>query len=203
MVPNFALSLSFEGISLLRRIGKEWARLEDVSLSEADLDAAMQRLRETALELDPKGDKVLIVVPNEQIRYLDLPDLGGDASARTEAARAALDGATPYAVDDLAFDQSHEGGRLKVAAVARETLDEAEGFAQTHGFQPVALVAKAPDGAFDGPVWFGPAQSWGKRKTQRIAKAIRRVMRCRQVGLACLGFFPLRMVLCPHLPPDR
>lgn len=164
MVPNFALSLSFEGISLLRRVDAGWASIDGVALSETDLDAAMARLRDRAVSLDPKGDKVLLVLPNEQIRYLDKPDFGGDKPAQAAAARTVLDGATPYSVDELAIDHVTQDGRLYVAAVARETLEEAENFAITHGFQPVGFTANPAAGAFVGPMWFGAANSWGKRK---------------------------------------
>ncbi|KUF12052.1 hypothetical protein AVJ23_05625 [Pseudoponticoccus marisrubri] len=158
MVPNFALSLSFEGITLLRRMGDRWARIEEVALDSGDFEAAVIGLRDRAEALDPDGAQVMLVIPNEQIRYLDMPDLGGDDSARTEAIKAALDGATPYAVADLRFDHTVTGGRLHIAAVAQETLDEAEAFGTQHGFTPVSFVAIAPEGGFPEAVFFGPAQ---------------------------------------------
>ncbi|MBS0125175.1 hypothetical protein [Thetidibacter halocola] len=175
MVPNFALSLSFEGISLLRRVTAGWARIADVSLTETDLDHAMARLRERAVALDPRGDKVLLLLPNEQIRYLDIADPGGDVATRESATRAALDGATPYAIADLAFDHVAADGRLQIAAVARETLSEAEGFARQHGFTPVGYAARAPQGTFAGPVWFGVPDTEARRKVKRLAEAIRLV----------------------------
>ena len=53
----------------------------------------------------------------------------------------ALVGRTPYAVEDLVFDFSRQGDHLKVAVVARETLEEAEGFAEAYGFCPAGFVA--------------------------------------------------------------
>ncbi len=173
MVPNFALSLSFEGIALLRRMDDGWARIADAALDSADLDAEMHRLRAEAQALDPDGADVALVIPNEQIRYIDLPDLGGDAAMRETAILAALDGATPYAVSDLGHDHSLAGGRLKIAAVARETLQEAEAFATQHGFAPVSFLANPPDGAFDGAVFFGAAASWKGAAPSRPAEALR------------------------------
>jgi len=171
MVPNFALALSFEGITLLRRTGQSWARIEEVPIDHADLDAAVIAMRDRAEALDPKGANVAVVIPNEQIRYLELPDLGGDDTARDVAIRAALDGATPYPVSDLRTDHVQTAGRLKIAAVAQETLDEAETFARDHGFTPVCHMARAPEGRFDGPVFFGPASSW-KRAVSRPQRAM-------------------------------
>ena len=44
-------------------------------------------------------------------------------------------------VEDLVFDWSGKGATVKVAVVARETLDEAEGFAVAHRLNPVSFVA--------------------------------------------------------------
>lgn len=171
MVPNFALSLSFEGIALLRRMGDVWARIDDVSFEADDLDTAMAALRDKALSLDPKGTDVVLILPNEQIRYMDLPDLGGDEIAREIAIRAGLDGATPYEVKDLSFDYTLSDGQIQIAAVANETLDEAQGFARVHGFTAISYAAQAPDGQFDGAVFFGKAKSW-RRAARRLPRAI-------------------------------
>ncbi|MBY6162211.1 hypothetical protein KUV73_15095 [Mameliella alba] len=160
MIPSFALSLSFEGISLLRRMGPRWARIDDVSLDDPDFDAQVIALRDRAESLDPNGAQVALIIPNEQIRYIDQPDLGGDETARDVAIRASLDGATPYAVDELRYDHKVSDGRLQIAAVAKETLDEAHGFAVEHGFVPVCFLAKAPEGSFDAAVFLGKAKGW-------------------------------------------
>mgnify|MGYP007022324374 CR=1 FL=1 len=171
MVPNFALSLSFEGIALLRRMGDVWARIQDVAFDGGDLDAAMSDLRETAAALDPKGTDVVLLIPNEQIRYMDLPDPGGDEVSREIAIRAGLDGATPYEVKDLTFDYTLSQGHVQVAAVANDTLDEAQAFAKAHGFTPISYAAQAPDGAFKGAVFFGKAKGW-RRAARRLPHAV-------------------------------
>ncbi|WP_425098794.1 hypothetical protein [Tropicibacter sp. S64] len=171
MVPDFALSLSFEGIALLRHVNGRWACIDEVALDVPDLDGAVNALRDRALALDPEGEKVVLVIPNEQIRYLDAPDPGDDAAAREAAVRRALEGATPYEVKDLVFDHVADRGRLRIAAVARETLDEAEAFAATHGFAGVSHAAIAPDGAFRGAVHFGKVKGW-KGRTRRLPAAM-------------------------------
>lgn len=171
MTPNFALSLSFEGIGLLRRMGPRWARIDEVSLDHDDFDAQVIALRDRAEALDPTGAQVALIIPNEQIRYLDQPDLGGDAAARDLTIRASLDGATPYAVSELRYDHVVSGGRLLIAAVAQETLDEAQGFAREHGFEPVCYLANPAQGEFDGAVFFGKASGWG-RAVSRPARAL-------------------------------
>ncbi|SDO42819.1 type IV pilus biogenesis protein PilP [Lutimaribacter pacificus] len=159
MKPNFALVLSFDGIRLLHRAPAGWLRVGAAALDAPDLTAELEGVRGKALRLDPGGIRAKLVIPNEQIRYLTIEtgDLDeGDIPARV---RDALDGATPYAVGDLAFDWARDGAQTHIAAVARETLDEAEDFATEHAFNPVSFVAIPPEGAFSGEPFFGPAPS--------------------------------------------
>ena len=155
MKPNFALSLSFEGISLLHRAFPGWNRVGDVALDSPDLAGALAVLRETAQQINGHDITSKLVIPNDQIKYLSL-DLGILGEEERDAAiRAALVGATPYPVDHLEFDWSVEGDRTHVAAVARETLAEAESFAESHGFGPLSFVAIPPEGQFAGEPFFG------------------------------------------------
>lgn len=198
MIPNFALSLSFDGIALLRRMGPRWALIDDVPLDHADFDSRVIALRDRAESLDPTGAQVALIIPNEQIRYLDQPDLGGDETARDIAIRASLDGATPYAVNELKFDYVVTDGRLQIAAVAIETLDEAQSFAVEHGFDPVSFMAQAPEGAFDSAVFFGKAKGWNK-PASRPARAIRIV----EADEAALKPLPKPELVAPAAPKSQ
>jgi hypothetical protein len=154
MKPSFALSLSFEGIRLLHRSGTGWTIVGEVALDSPDLGGELSILRRTAIALDPAGLRSKIVLPNDQIRYLSI-----DTARATEAqVRAALEGATPYAIDELAWDVSRGGGRTYIAAVARETLDEAESFALDHRFGPVSFAAIPGEFEFVGEPFFGPTK---------------------------------------------
>ncbi len=144
MTPNFALSLSFDGIRLLQRVSGGWGLVGEVALDTPDLTGALYVLRQTAEEYTRDAVATKLIIPNEQIRYLSVQTGDVDDAGRWVAVRAALDGATPYAVDDLAFDMSTDGPNTRVAAVAKETLLEAESFAAAHGFNPVCFVA-APE----------------------------------------------------------
>jgi len=158
MKPAFALSLSFDGISLLHRCAGGWRTAGDVALTEPDLNGALAGLRKTAAQLDDAPLRVKIIIPNEQIKYLTVETGMADAGNRNRLVRQALEGATPYAVDDLVFDISVEGANTHVAAIARETLDEAEGFAVEHKFGPVSFVAIPDDKPFLGEPFFGPTR---------------------------------------------
>ena len=94
MKPNFALTLSFDGISLLMRAFPGWQLVGEVALDSADLAGDLTALREKAENLG-KGDlNCKLVLPNDQIKFLSL-ESGADVES-------ALDGATPYALSDLA-----------------------------------------------------------------------------------------------------
>ena len=151
MTPNFALSLSFEGIRLLQRSSDGWLLVDEVALDDADLGAALARMKDRAAQLDPSPLRTKLLIPNDQIRYLALDNPRADEAD----IRASLDGATPYALDDLVFDYSRGGGRTYVAAIARETLEEAEGFAAGYGFNPISFAAVPDAFTFVGEAFFG------------------------------------------------
>lgn len=157
MKPNFALTLSFDGIGLLHRAFSGWHDVGEIALDTPDLDADLAALRDKGLALAKGPMLSKLVIPDAQIKYLTFDGHGASGEALIQAVRDHLDGATPYALDDLAYDWSLEAGQVHVAAVARETLDEAEAFADTHGFNPVSFVARPADGKFIGEPWFGEA----------------------------------------------
>ena len=137
MTTNFALSLSFDGIRLLQRVADGWYLVGDVVLDSADLKGDLADLREKALSLDPSGLRCKILIPEEQIKYITLETAQTDINDVMEV----LECATPYAIKDLVIDFDRNGGRTFIAAVARETLEEAEAFAKDHKFNPVSFAA--------------------------------------------------------------
>ncbi|MEB8385758.1 hypothetical protein OO012_00840 [Rhodobacteraceae bacterium KMM 6894] len=151
MKPDFALILSFQGIGLLYRGAPGWQSVGDVRLDSPDLNADLADLRARAEALAPGPALCKLVIPDDQIKYLDL-EADGDPE---QAVRAALDGATPYDVDDLSYDWSAQDGRIYVAAVALETLAEAEAFATEHDFAPISFAAMPSEDKFAGEPFFG------------------------------------------------
>jgi len=132
-----------------------WHLVGQVALDDADMTGALARLHEAALTLEPSGVSTKLLIPNDQIKYIAID------TTRTEEddVRAALDGATPYPVDQLSYDFAKGGGRTYIAAVARETLDEAEQFANEHGFNPVSFAAVPEPFTYVGEAFFGAARS--------------------------------------------
>lgn len=162
MKPNFALSLSFDGIGLLRRAYMGWHQVGEVDLDQPDLSKALADLRLQAEKFAPSGFSTKLVIPDGQIKYLDLPTDESWAEDRAGFVAAALDGATPYALSDLAYDWSVSGDRVQIAAVARETLAEAEAFAVEHDFAPVSFVALPAEECFTGEPFFGTTAVAGR-----------------------------------------
>ena len=156
MKPTFALDLTRDVIALLHRTPKGWLSIGEVAFDAPDLDAAVDYLRKTALGLSPMGMAIKIVLPASQILYTEVHAPGPSRDDKRRQIAAGLEGRTPYAVEDLVFDWSGKGATVKVAVVARETLDEAEAFAVGHRLNPVSFVAIPEDGSFVGEPWFGP-----------------------------------------------
>jgi len=158
MKPSFALNLSLGGISLLHRTPGGWHLVGEVDVESADLADTLGFLRQTAAGLDSAGVTTKLILPNTQILYSLIDAPGPSVSDREFQIRAALSGMTPYAVDELVFDWKPAGDKVKVAAVARETLEEAEDFAVQHKFNPLSFVAIPEANDFDGEPFFGETQ---------------------------------------------
>lgn len=155
MKTNFAITLSFDGIQLLHRAAGGWRRVGTIAPDVENLTEALEGLRQQALLLEPSGLVTKLLLPNDQIKYLTIDTKDMSATKRFDAARTSLDGATPYAVDDLAFDICPDDAQTHIAAVAKETLAEAEAFAVEHDFNPVSFSAIPGDNAYLGAPFFG------------------------------------------------
>ncbi|WP_397543253.1 hypothetical protein [Roseovarius salis] len=162
MRPNFALMLSFEGISLLHRTHAGWHLVGEVRLDSATLSGDLAELAGKARALDPTGLRSKLVIPDEQIKYLGFDTEATDGDQIEREVRSALDGATPYTLAELSYDWSMRGGHVHVAAVARETLAEAEDFALEHDFNPMCFVAMPGEDVFAGEPYFGETKHAGR-----------------------------------------
>ena len=155
MTPNFTLSLSFVGIKLMHRVSGGWHLVGEAALEDPDLTGTLARLRQTALALEPGGLRTKLLLPSDQIKFLSIDT----TMTSHEDIEHALHGATPYAIEELVIDYNRSGGRTHIAAVARETLAEAEAFAIQHKFSPITFAAVADDYTFNTEVFFGMTSS--------------------------------------------
>ncbi|UFM64357.1 hypothetical protein LOS78_02460 [Paracoccus sp. MA] len=150
-VTEYALSFSEDAVHLQRRDrtggqgGANWRHLGSVDFASASFREEFTRLRAMATGAGIEAAlPVTLVIPDDQILYTTLTVAPGADRAR--AVGRALDGLTPYAIDDLAFDWEGDGDSVRVAAVARQTLREAHDFAMQYGFEGQGYCATpAPD----------------------------------------------------------
>ncbi|TJZ87067.1 hypothetical protein [Paracoccus hibiscisoli] len=153
------MSFTQEAVRLECRDGTGWQSLGQARFAGGDLAAVLNSLREEAGGQAGELDTVL-VIPDDQILYTVLTVPFGSDTAATIA--RALEASTPYGADDLAFDWCPAANgdieTLRVAAVARRTLDEAEDFARAQGFRPSGFQARPGDDRFDGHPDFGPSR---------------------------------------------
>ncbi|MFW8634329.1 hypothetical protein [Cribrihabitans pelagius] len=160
MTPGFALFLYPESITLRARTNESgWQDVGSTRFAVPDLPGALAALREKAQADGPDALQCALVLPAEMIRHLTIETGEVDTVERRAQAEKALEGATPYAVAELVFDISAEGALTHIAAAAKETLAEAEGFARAHGFTPVSFTAEAEGTAFKQPPVFGQCKA--------------------------------------------
>ncbi len=157
--PEFAMSFTQEAVQLERRDGPEWRPLGQARFTGDDLTARLIAMRDQAGggggELD-----TLLVIPDDQVLYTTLTVPFGSDTPATIA--RALEASTPYAAQDLVFDWcpavNGDIETLRVAAVARRTLSEAEDFARAQGFRPSGFQARPDDDRFEGQPDFGTSR---------------------------------------------
>ncbi|AGT07953.1 ribonuclease E domain-containing protein [Paracoccus aminophilus] len=149
--PDHALSFSADAVHLLRRAWgtspDDWEEIGFADFSSPSFRSDLAELRGT-ISHAPDLVPVVLVIPDDQILYTDLSVPVG--VARTQAVGLALDGLTPYAIEELAFDWDGEGNDIRVAAVARQTLIEAQEFASRHGFDGCEYSAQPAAEDFPG-----------------------------------------------------
>ncbi len=154
MTPAFALDLALDGIRLLYRADGGWTVVGDVALDAPDLDTRLAALRADAEALAPGAVRTELIIPASQIRYTEISRDPGEPV--TEATlRPKLDGLTPLTPEALVFDWEVEGDAIRLAILDRTTLNEAEAFADAHGFNPVCFSARPSDGEFPRDPDFG------------------------------------------------
>lgn len=147
MKPAFALSFSETGISLTHHSDDDWYTVGSVPIDASDLGDQMHALRDNGFALE-NDLNCKLVLPRDQIRFLSIATEGLNSEDIATQVQVALSEATPYALSELSFDTDTQGDTTYVAAVARQTLDEAQAFAVQYGFVPAAFSADAREAEF-------------------------------------------------------
>ena len=138
MTSTFLLHLSSDSIDLERADASgHWHRLGSVSMDSENLTKALSHLRQTAVPGAADALEVLVALPSDQIKLLDL-DHSDTSSA---ALQHALAGQTPYEFHELCVDRLPTPQGQSIAAIAQETFDEADSLTKAFGFKAVGYVA--------------------------------------------------------------
>ena len=121
----------------MRRDAEQWIEIAAEKIDGPDIE---DRLALLVQRVEPWG-AVALFLPRDQILY---DDVSFSAPASRDAIGAALEGRTPYALDELQFDyELTSATTARVAAIARDTLDEARDFADARGLLPGAYSSLA------------------------------------------------------------
>ncbi|MEP0641216.1 MAG: hypothetical protein ABJC93_20025, partial [Roseobacter sp.] len=128
MSYRWGFDLDMAAVRLMRREAGHW---REVAVEKIDSHDIEQRLQALAEQID-EGAPVDVFLPKDQILYTDI-DITSENAAQGEI-NTALEGMTPYPLEELAVDwEQTSPGKARVAAIARETLDEAFAFAESRG----------------------------------------------------------------------
>jgi len=145
MSSKFLLHLSNDSIDLERQDASgHWHRLGSVSPDTEHLTEALAHLRQTVMTQATDPLEVLVALPADQIKRVDLDH----SDTSTEALQQALTGQTPYEFHELCVDCLLTPQGQTIAAIAQETLEEAESLTQAFGFKAAGFVA-LPGGAWE------------------------------------------------------
>ena len=158
MKPNFTLHLGYDAIRLLHRVTDQSQILVgEASLGGSDEGDQITSLQRKAVRLSAGEMKTDLVVPISEVFYASCSAPGTSDEQRSRRVREFLGGRTSYDVSELVFDWRADDGSetAQVAAVAKETLRQAEEFAIRGNFNPVCFSGHALPGQFDRPPEFG------------------------------------------------
>ncbi|MDA8587346.1 hypothetical protein N9L47_14005, partial [Rhodobacteraceae bacterium] len=124
----WGFDLDMTAVRLMRHDGASWQEVGAEKIEGADIE---ERLLALVERIDSDAP-IQLFLPRDQILYTDVA-ISSDDIERADVA-AAIEGATPYLLEDLDLDwEITEPGTVRVAVIALETLDEAVAFAEVRG----------------------------------------------------------------------
>ncbi len=103
MSERWGFDLSMEAVRLMRRKAGHWQEVAREKIEGADIEDRLQALAD---RVDPPAP-VFIFLPREQILYTNVKTSSEEAAAAE--IDAAMDGRTPYALDQLEIDWEASG----------------------------------------------------------------------------------------------
>lgn len=101
MFPNAAMSLSVDGITALLKADDGWRSIGQVPLDDPDLTGSLEALRLRAEDILGAPMRSKLIIPDDQIRFLEVAAVSEKISDGQTACAHALEGQTPYPVNEL------------------------------------------------------------------------------------------------------
>lgn len=154
---RWGLDLDMNAVRLLCWDGSAWLEQWQEKIDSPDIE---DRLTRMIARIEP-GAGVMLFLPREQVLFTEFTL--DDATDPRDQIEAALAGRTPYSIEELSFDWEPAGGaNVQIAAVARDTLDEAAAFAEVRnlsvtGYGTLFSGSDFPRiPTFDGPLIVAP-----------------------------------------------
>ena len=163
MKPAIALSFSENGPSPHHLSDGDWYCIGTVPLHAPDPRIPMHTLRDQGFALE-NDLSCKVIIPADQVRLLTVETEGLDPDAALRKIKAILGSATPYGLSELAYVTTLDGAETHLAAVARQTLDDASAFAVDHGFIPEFIPEAVRASATDRDATGGDALSEPSRE---------------------------------------
>ncbi|SFG17904.1 type IV pilus biogenesis protein PilP [Palleronia marisminoris] len=155
MKYDFALDFTPEGVRLLKGSGDDQVVFGYVVFNDPHFDTRVEDLRKEAEDDHGGPFATALLLPHSEVLFHTMKVEEG-TEITEKAVRAELDGMTPYDIDSLAYDwKTLSKTQAEIAAVARETLAEADAFAAAHGFGPGPYSTPPNSKAFRGQPDFG------------------------------------------------
>ena len=153
MSERWGFDLSMEAVRLMRRDAEQWQEFAREKLEGDDIETRLAALVAKANTDQP----VEIFLPRDQILYTQVELKNADDAEN--AIRSSMDGRTPYALDELEIDwELVSASNAQVAAVAHETLQEAEAFVTKGGLSVRAFSSLDTPAEFPRPPVFAEKQ---------------------------------------------
>ena len=201
MEPNFAMLFDDELFALVHRArGGNWVTVGHVGIDRPDHAAKTRILFRKASRLCAGGIATKLMIPNSEITYVRCEAPGPGEDARVSQIRDALVRWTGQEAGDFQFDWLSAGNEAQVAIVHRQTLAEAETFANERGFNPVSFGAIPEVSDFAREVDFGASQQYRQSGLTRKTGSRFTGIELSAPGIASY-FHALSRREAPDLPP--
>ncbi len=152
MEMRWGLDLDMSAVRLMRRNGEAWVEHGRENIDSPDIESRLARL----IEPIENGEAVTLFLPRDQILFTRVQlDASTDPTRQIEAA---MEGRTPYSLDELSIDwEAGDDDSVWVAAIARDTLDEAAAFAEVRHLKIAGYSTLFSDDDFPrAPKFDGP-----------------------------------------------